>query len=67
MCLAYRGCCGCAQNQVKYLVDEVAGFDQRRVKLRSGRTVSADILVVACAPHDQMSMRLAADRLLIDC
>lgn len=38
------------RNQVKYLVDEVAEIDQRRVKLCSGRTISADVLVVACAP-----------------
>ena len=42
-----------AQNQVKYLVDEVAGIDRRRVKLRSGRTLNADILVVARAPLEQ--------------
>ena len=38
------------RNQVKYLVDEVAGIDRRRVKLRSGRAINADVLVVACAP-----------------
>ena len=42
-----------AKNQVKYIVDEVAGFDRRRVKLRSGRTLNADILVVARAPQEQ--------------
>ena len=35
---------------MKYLVDEVAGMDKRHVKLRSGRTLSADILVIARAP-----------------
>ena len=42
-----------AQNQVKYVVDKVAGIDRRRVKLRSGRTLNADILVVARAPLEQ--------------
>jgi len=37
------------QNQLKYVVDEVAGMERRRIRLRSGRTLNADILVVACA------------------
>lgn len=40
---------GRSQNQVKYLVDEVVDIDRRHIKLRSGRVLKADILVVARA------------------
>jgi len=53
------------QNQLKYVVDEVAGMERRRIRLRSGRTLNADILVVACARAD--CFRVTGMRLLHAC